>query len=177
MPGSENKLPPQLSLRAQCSSYKRFIWMILLKKMKIQGSLGAAIFEVLGKKSSVHTAHILTWLHETFLTCKMQQHGRPAQEACVWLASAAILRRALSPKAWASLSLQPCPRHSSPIQQPARPTKCILIPKLFVRSPDLDRFPLLSLGWGSQPRQAGPSLRTQQPAGAFSGISSRSDIA
>lgn len=158
MPGSEIKLPPQLSLRAQCSSYKRFIWMILLKKkMKIQGSLGDAIFEVLGKKSSVPIAHILTWLHDSFLTCK-------------------ILLRALSASAWASLSLQPCPRQSNPIPQPARPTKCVLAPKLFVRSPDLDSSPLLSLGWGKHPCWAGPSLRAQQPAGAFSGISSRSDI-
>lgn len=127
------------------------------KKKKIQGSLGDAIFEVLGKKSSVPTAHILTWLHDSFLTCK-------------------ILLRALSTSAWASLSVQPCPRQSSPILQPARPTKCILAPKLFVRSPDLDCSPLLSLGWGKHPRRPGPSLRAQQPAGAFSGISSRSDI-
>lgn len=39
MPGSEIKLPPQLSLRAQCSSYKRFIWMILLKKKKENSGL------------------------------------------------------------------------------------------------------------------------------------------
>lgn len=108
----------------------------LKKKMKIQGSLGDAIFEVLGKKSSVPIAHILTWLHDSFLTCK-------------------ILLRALSASAWASLSLQPCPRQSSPIPQPARPTKCILAPKLFVRSPDLDSSPLLSLGWGKHPWLSG----------------------
>lgn len=68
--GQRLNYPPQISLRAQCSSsYKRFIWMRLLKGTKIQGSF----LKALEKTSSIGMAHILTWFYELFLKYNMQQ--------------------------------------------------------------------------------------------------------